>query len=62
MVHPVTHAVANTLKRVVTIAAAILFFNKPLDANGYIGMTTTAHDCMHSCVSDGHIMIDTPPF
>lgn len=36
-VHPVTHAVGNTIKRVVIIAASILVFKNPVTTQGYIG-------------------------
>lgn len=36
-VHPVTHAVGNTIKRVVIIAASILVFKNPITLQGYIG-------------------------
>lgn len=36
-VHPVTHAVGNTIKRVVVIAASILVFKNPVTTQGYIG-------------------------
>lgn len=36
-VHPVTHAVGNTIKRVVIIAASILVFKNPVTAQGYLG-------------------------
>lgn len=36
-VHPVTHAVGNTIKRVVIIGASILVFKNPVTLQGYIG-------------------------
>jgi solute carrier family 35, member E1 len=36
-VHPVTHAVGNTIKRVVIIGASILVFKNPITMQGYIG-------------------------
>ena len=36
-VHPVTHAVGNTIKRVVIIGASILVFKNPVTMQGYIG-------------------------
>jgi solute carrier family 35 protein E1 len=33
----VTHAVGNTIKRVVIIAASILVFKNPITLQGYIG-------------------------
>lgn len=38
-VHPVTHALGNTLKRVAVIGSAIFIFNTPMSRNGYIGST-----------------------
>eukprot|EP00624_Nannochloropsis_granulata_P001478 evm.model.NODE_17363_length_20350_cov_19.236412.1 len=37
IVHPVTHAVGNTIKRVVIIGASILVFKNPVTMQGYIG-------------------------
>lgn len=37
LVHPVTLAVGNAIKRVVLIAAAIMFFHSPMDPIGAIG-------------------------
>ena len=36
-VHPVTHSVGNTIKRVAVIGFAIFIFNPPMSTNGYIG-------------------------
>ncbi len=36
-VHPVTHAVANTIKRVAVIVVSVLYFRNPLTAPGAIG-------------------------
>eukprot|EP00168_Porphyra_purpurea_P018767 TRINITY_DN714_c0_g1_i4.p1 TRINITY_DN714_c0_g1~~TRINITY_DN714_c0_g1_i4.p1 ORF type:complete len:394 (+),score=84.31 TRINITY_DN714_c0_g1_i4:462-1643(+) len=36
-VHPITHAVANTTKRVIIMAVSILVFKNPLTQNGIIG-------------------------
>uniref|UniRef100_A0A0G4F3C4 Sugar phosphate transporter domain-containing protein n=1 Tax=Chromera velia CCMP2878 TaxID=1169474 RepID=A0A0G4F3C4_9ALVE len=36
-VHQVTHAVANTIKRVVIIGVTIIVFQNPVDTKGYIG-------------------------
>lgn len=36
-VHPITHAVANTTKRVIIMAVSILVFKNPLTQNGLIG-------------------------
>merc|ERR1711976_347362 len=36
-VHPVTHAVGNTIKRVVVIVSAIYIFNTPMGTQGWIG-------------------------
>jgi len=36
-VHPITHAVGNTIKRVVIIGASIIVFKNPVTAQGYIG-------------------------
>lgn len=38
-VNPVTHAIANTVKRVVIILSSVLVFNNPLNLNGKIGST-----------------------
>lgn len=37
LIHPITHAVGNTLKRVVLIVASVLMFNTPLNIQGSIG-------------------------
>jgi len=36
-VHPVTHAVANTVKRIAVIVVSVLYFNNPLTTMGMIG-------------------------
>ena len=36
-IHPVTHAVANTVKRVAVIVVSVLYFNNPLTALGATG-------------------------
>jgi len=36
-VHPVTHAVANTVKRVAVIVSSVLFFHDPMTLSGAIG-------------------------
>merc|ERR1719299_157314 len=36
-VMPVTHAIGNTLKRVVIIVSAVIFFGTPVSALGWIG-------------------------
>jgi solute carrier family 35 protein E1 len=36
-VHPVTHAVGNTMKRVFVIISAVVMFNTPMDTTGIIG-------------------------
>ena len=38
-VHPVTHAVANTIKRVAVIVISVLYFRNPLTASGVGGST-----------------------
>ena len=35
--NPVTHAVTNTLKRIIILLACVLFFQTPLTGNGIIG-------------------------
>lgn len=37
VVHPVTHAVANTIKRVAVIAISIIYFKNPVTKEGIIG-------------------------
>jgi len=37
VVHPITHAVANTIKRVAVIAISILYFNNPVTREGILG-------------------------
>ena len=37
--HPVTHAVANTIKRIAVIVASVLYFRNPLTATGAAGST-----------------------
>ena len=36
-INPVSHAIINTLKRVILLMVCILFFNTPLTRNGIIG-------------------------
>lgn len=36
-VHPVTHAVGNTVKRVVIIVASVIVFKNPIDWRGWLG-------------------------
>ena len=36
-VHPITHAVGNTIKRVVIIIASVIAFNTPISRLGVIG-------------------------
>jgi solute carrier family 35 protein E1 len=36
-VHPITHAVGNTVKRVVIIIASVLVFKNPIDWRGWLG-------------------------
>ena len=36
-VHPVTHAVANTIKRIAVIVLSVLWFNNPFTARGAAG-------------------------
>ena len=38
-VHPVTHAVANTIKRVAVIVVSVLYFRNPLTLTGATGST-----------------------
>ena len=38
-VHPVTHAVANTIKRVAVIVISVLYFRNPLTLTGATGST-----------------------
>ena len=38
-VHPVTHAVANTIKRVAVIVISVLYFRNPLTLTGAVGST-----------------------
>ena len=38
-VHPVTHAVANTIKRVAVIVVSVLYFRNPLTLAGATGST-----------------------
>ena len=38
-IHPVTHAVANTIKRVAVIVVSVLYFNNPLTLTGAAGST-----------------------
>ena len=38
-VNPVTHAVANTIKRVAVIVVSVLYFHKPLTPTGASGST-----------------------
>jgi len=38
-IHPVTHAVANTIKRVAVIVVSVLWFNNPLTPTGVSGST-----------------------
>jgi len=37
MIHPVTYAVANTLKRSIVVASSLVFFQQSLPATGYAG-------------------------
>merc|ERR1719401_2863992 len=37
MIHPVTYAVANTLKRSIVVASSLVFFQQNLPATGYVG-------------------------
>ena len=36
-INPVSHAIINTLKRVVLLLTCVLFFNTPITKNGIIG-------------------------
>jgi len=36
-VHPVTHAVANTVKRIAVIVVSVLYFRDPLTMTGGLG-------------------------
>ena len=38
-VHPVTHAVANTIKRVAVIVVSVLYFRNPITLQGAAGST-----------------------
>ena len=37
MIHPVTYAVANTLKRSIVVASSLVFFRQQLPPSGYAG-------------------------
>lgn len=37
LVHPITHAIGNTIKRIVLIGAAIIIFKNPINLQGGIG-------------------------
>ena len=37
MIHPVTYAVANTLKRSIVVASSLVFFKQCLPLSGYAG-------------------------
>ena len=36
-IHPVTHAVANTIKRIAVIVVSVLYFSNPLTPTGALG-------------------------
>jgi solute carrier family 35 protein E1 len=36
-VNPVTHAIANTIKRIVIILSSVLVFHNPINSKGQIG-------------------------
>lgn len=60
-IHPVTHAVANTIKRIAVIVVSVLYFSNPLTPTGALGSAIAIVGVMLYSLAKAHDWSPSPP-